>query len=245
MAAVILNVLIGMVTSVISGGSIWLWQQGRNNRLLHRKAAFFGLGRGVECLIVMNDKYSKPGTTAQHDVHAMIDIATLAAELDSPISVTKGADFRGHNGDSTEFCIGGPARGSNPRTGGHLAAHLPGVKLRPYSSDEDSLAFMVGERRFLCDRRNREHVLIAKFTPRGSTRPVIVLCGQTSVGNRAGIAFLKREYRTLAKTLASTSRFCIMVRVDSIATFGHEATSLAADVTTEAFEPAERAAAAG
>lgn len=244
-AAVVLNVLIGLVSSVISGGSVWAWQQGRRSRLRRRKAAFFGLGEGIECLIVMNDKFDKPGSVAQHDVHAMIEVSALAHELDSRVSMTKAAEFQGSNGDRTEYCIGGPAAGSNPRTGGHLSAHLPGVTLRPYSDTaEDSLAIVVGEERFRCDMGKTEHALVAKFTPPASSRPVIVVCGQTSVGNRAAVAFLQREYRTLTRTLASTDRFCIVVRVDSIATYGHEAAALAADVTTAAFAPVEQPAGA-
>lgn len=236
MTAAVLNVLVGLVTSVLSGGSVWLWEKGRRSRLTRRKAAFFGLGHNSQCLIVMNEKHSAPGTVAQHDVYAMIEVAVLARELGSPLTIMK-SDFQGRNGDRVEFCIGGPSGGSNPRSGGHLTAHLPGVRIHPYSLDKESLSIVVGERNFPCDRGNREHVLIAKFTPSGSTRPVILLCGQTSIGNRAGIAFLKHEYRALSKTLHSTSRFCIVVEVAAIQTYGHEATNLAADVTAIAFAP--------
>jgi hypothetical protein len=142
----------------------------------------------------------------------------------------------GINADRTEFCIGGPMGGSNPRTGAHLTAHLPGVSIIPDESDRrDSTAIVVGGQEFPCDRGNEEHALVAKFTPPGSSRPVIIICGQSSITNRAAIHFLRREYRSLAKALSSTERFCIMVRVASIGAYGFQAAELAADVTGTAF----------
>jgi hypothetical protein len=243
-ATAVMNILIGLVTSVVSGISVWVWQKGRRSRLLRRRTAFFSLGRGRQCLIMMPDKYDRPGSVARHDVHAMIEVATLAHDLGSPVSVMPADNLKGHNGDRTEFCIGGPI--SNPRSSGHLAAELPGVEIRPYQEGAaDSMAIVVGRDRFLCERRNREHVLIAKFIPKGSTCPVIVISGQTAIANRAGIVFLKREYRALTKSLSSTNRFCIVVVANSIGAYGHEATSLAADVTVLAFTPIELPAPAG
>ena len=234
--AAILNIVIGLVTSVLSGGSVWLWDRGKNIRVVRRKAAFFGLKPGGTCLIVMNNKYNKVGSTHHHDVHAMIEVATLANDTGTRIAVESCNDFHGSNGDRTEFCIGGPTAGSNPRTGGHLASHVPGVTICPYDpARSDSLAFEVGGRQFLWDRGNEEYALVAKFTPPGSSRPVIVISGQTSITNRAAIHFLKSQYRTLSKVIESIDQFCIVVRVTSIGTYGYQAAELASDVSAAAF----------
>lgn len=236
MSAAVLNIVIGLVTTVLSGGSVWLWEGGKNARLLRRKAAFFGIEPRGTCLIVMNNKYDKPGSMHHNDVQTLIEVATLASDTRAQVTVESGNDFHGSNGDRTEFCIGGPS--SNPRTAGHLRSHLPGVTPRPYDPvTGEAMAIVVGDQRFICDRRNQEYALVAKFTPPEASRPVIVISGQTSIGNRAAIHFLKREYRNLSKTIASTDRFCIIVRVTSIGTYGHEAAELASDVTSVAFTP--------
>src|SRR6516225_8751279 len=122
-SSVLANIAIGLVTSVIGGGAVWLWQRARNVRTLRRKERFFGIEPGGTCLIVMNNKYNMPGSTHHNDVHAMIEIATLASSIGSAVLIESCNDFQGVNGNRTEFCIGGPA--SNPRTAAHVAAHLP------------------------------------------------------------------------------------------------------------------------
>jgi hypothetical protein len=233
-SAVFLNIVFGLVTSIVSGGSIWVWHRTKDARSRRGKAAFFGLEAGGTCLIVMNNKWDAPGSVSNHDVHTMIEIATLASEIGNPISVLSSNEFHGLNGSRTEFCIGGP--GSNPRTTGHLAAHLPGVAILPIDVGQPaSGAFVVGGRRYLRDKGRREHALIARFTPPGSSRPVLLISGQRAIANRAAIYYLKREYRDLAKTVASVDRFCVVVRLDASDTYGYQAVSLERDVTAEAF----------
>jgi hypothetical protein len=97
------------------------------------------------------------------------------------------------------------------------------------------MAIIVGSERFLYDRGNQEYALVAKFTPPASRRPVIIICGQTSIANRAAVHFLNREYEELSKLLSSIDRFCIIVRAASISTYGYQAGELASDVSATAF----------
>ncbi|MFI0368564.1 hypothetical protein ACH35V_11820 [Actinomadura sp. 1N219] len=230
--------MIGLVTSVLSGGGVWLLNRAKHARTLHRKAAFFGLEGGAPCVVVMNDKYSKTGSTAQDDVHALVEIAMLGRELGSPVAIRQAREFREGNGSSTEFCIGGPSGGSNPRTGGHLAAHLPGVTILPYGDGDDSTAFLIGGEKFRYERGRRERALVAKFRPDPDSRPVFLISGQTALSNRAAVHFLKRRHRDLAESLESAERFCLIIRADDIETYGHEAATLERDVTHAAFVPA-------
>ncbi|GAA1628313.1 hypothetical protein GCM10009733_026320 [Nonomuraea maheshkhaliensis] len=235
MSDALLNIVIGLVTSVISGGSVWLWQHGHNARALRRKAAFFGLQQGKQCLIFTGNKYDSPGSADYQEVHALIDVATLAHEIGAKITLESCDLFRGSNGDRTEFCIGGPL-GPNPRTAGHLAAHLPGVEIKPWDRDRaDTLTIVVGGQAFPWNRRQEEYALIAKFTPPEASRPVFVIFGQTATGTRAAIHFIKREHHNLSQTLTSDDRFCIIVRVKGILTYGHQATELASNVSEAAF----------
>jgi hypothetical protein len=240
-----LNIVIGLVTSIIGGGCVWTWQRVRYTSTLRRKERFFGLQPRGTCLIVMNNKHGMAGAAHHDDVQAMIDVATLASGVGSAVVIESCNDFRGINGDRTEFCIGGPTGGSNPRTGAHLAAYLPGVTVTSgveFSPGEpvrrEPPAIMVGGREFRWRRGEQDYALVAKFTPAGSTRPVIVICGQTALSNRAAIYFLKREYTSLAKNLASIHRFCIVIGIAAAGTYGYQAAELAADLSATAFRPA-------
>lgn len=233
MSAALLNIVIGLATSIISGGSIWLWQRGRSLRILRCKAAFFGLKQGSVCLIVMANRPENPGTSNHDDVHALVEVGALAAEVGCQVSVYSPQEFHGSNGDRTEFCIGGPD--SNSRARGHLASYLPGISFRPYNpSRRDSIAIVAGGERFLRDPGNREYALVAKFTPKGSSSPVILICGQTAVTNRAAIAFLKSQYREVAKIITSTESFCIIIQVAAISTYGYQGASFERDVSAAA-----------
>jgi hypothetical protein len=104
-----------------------------------------------------------------------------------------------------------------------------------HANRRDSAAIVVGDQRFLLDLGNHEHALVAKFTLPEASRPVILICGQTPITNRAAIHYLKREYRALWKTVASVDQFCIMVRVTSTGTYGYQAADLECDVSAAAF----------
>src|SRR5690606_38773854 len=145
-------------------------------------------------------------------------------------------DFRGGNGDRTEFCVGGPIGGANIRTGGHLAAHLPGVVIHPYDGTHpDSVAIEVGGEKFLFDQGNQEYTLVAKFTPVESVCPVFLVAGQTSMANLAAIHFLRREYAQVARQLSSVERFCVLVKVSDIRTYEFHRARLEREVTAAAF----------
>jgi len=100
------------------------------------------------------------------------------------------------------------------------------------------LTYEIDGRVYPCSPGTEEFALVAKFTPDGSTWPVILICGQTALSNRAAVSYLKREHRALARTLPDLRRFALMLRVTASDAFGHEAAALAADVTGPAFAAA-------
>lgn len=235
MSSVLINVIIGLVTSVISGGSVWLWQQARRVRIIRRKERFFGIEPGGTCLIVMNNRPDMAGTASHDDVQAMIEVASLASSSGALVRIESGADFREINGDRTEFCIGGPR--SNTRTSGHIAANLPGIIMRPADpAGQYPSAIVAGSEEFPRKRGREEYALVAKFTPRASIRPVMLICGQSTVANLGAVKLFIRDYRRLAKVIPSINEFCVIIRVPSIETYGYGASELAADVSAIAFE---------
>ncbi|MFI6333510.1 hypothetical protein [Streptomyces sp. NPDC050535] len=230
----LLNVGIGLATSLLGAVLGRLWERGRRRRGLNRKAVFFGVRPGEDCLIVLGSKHGTPGSAHHRDARAGIELAVLLAEFGCRVAVEPGT-LRGGNGDRTEFCIGGPVGGANPRTGGHLAAHLPGVAIRPFGSGDDAVAFAVGGQQYDFDRGVQEYALVARFTPVESTRPVILVCGQSSVANQAAVQFLRRDYAQVAASVASVHRFCVLIRVGHIGTYLFHRASLEGDVSAAAF----------
>lgn len=234
MSAVLFNIVIGLATSILSGGSVWLWQRAKNARILRRKSVFFGLKPGSTCLIALTSRFDNPRAASHQDVQALIEVANLANEIGCPVSVWPSEELHESNGNRTEFCIGGP--GSSPRARGHMATHLPGIGWRPYNpSRRDSIAIVAGDQRFLCDPGHREYALVAKFTPTSSAAPVILICGQTSISNRAAINYLKNEYLKVENMISSAERFCIIIRIEAANTYGYQAASLECDISDTAF----------
>ncbi|MFE9646343.1 hypothetical protein ACFYO0_19995 [Streptomyces sp. NPDC006365] len=223
------------MTSLIGGGFVWLWERGKRARVLRRKADFFGLVPGETCFIVIGNKHNARGVATHKEIRAMIEVATLAGQLGCDVATESSDDFRGSNDDRTEFCIGGPLGEANLRAGGHLAAHLPGVRILPYGQSPESVAFVVGGRRYLFRKNEVEYALVAKFTPPQATRPVVLVCGQSSLANQAAIHFLKRNHRQVADALDSIDRFCVLIKVANIGTYGFQGASLERDMTGSAF----------
>lgn len=229
------NIGIGLVTSLLGGVFVWLWERAKRTREVNRRAEFFGVRPGHTCLIVLGNKYDAPGAAHYRDVRGVVELSLLAGELGCKVAVESG-DFRGGNGDRTEFCVGGPTGGANIRTGGHLAAHLPGVTIHPYDGTRpDSVAIEVGGEKYLFDRGNQEYALVAKFTPAESTSPVFLVSGQTSVANLAAIHFLRREYVHVAGRLSSLERFCVLIKVSGIGTYEYHRAELEREVSAAAF----------
>jgi hypothetical protein len=234
MLSVLANVAIGLLTSLVGLGLGTLWERGRRRRALYRRAAFFGTRPGEHCVIVVGTKHGQPGTTQQRDLRAVVELTVLLSELGCRVSVESG-ELRGSNGDRTEFCVGGPIGGSNPRTGGHLTAHLPGVRIIPFSDRRDSVAIAVGGERYYFDRGHQEYAVVAKFTPRESSRPVVLVCGQSSVANQAAVHFLRREYAQVVRSVSSTDQYCLVVKVSDIGVYSFHRSVLERDVSAEAF----------
>jgi hypothetical protein len=180
------------------------------------------------------------GVASHDDVQAMIEIASLASSSGASIRIESCMDFRELNGDRTEFCIGGPR--SNPRTAGHIATSLPGITMRPFdAAGQRPSAIVAGDEEFPRDRGKEEYALVAKFTPPASRRPVVLICGQSTIANLGAVNFLIRDHLKISKAISSISKFCIIIRVASIETYGYGASELASEVSAAAFQDSQPA----
>lgn len=229
------NILIGLITSTVSGTAVWMWRRAHDRRTLAGQGEMFGLKPSGCCLIVVNHHWQKSGSTSHNDVLALVSVASLAQRLGNVISVLPDDESRERHGSCSEICIGGPR--SNARTEAHLATALPGVIVRPLSNRRDSSAFIVAGNRHLLDHGKVDHALVARFPAGEAKHPVLLVCGQSAIANRAAVAYLMDNHRSLAQHVADVDRFCLLLRVESAKTFGVEATSLVADVTDAAFRP--------
>ncbi|MER7581226.1 hypothetical protein [Kitasatospora sp. NPDC097691] len=227
MSDAVLNVVIGLVTSVVSGGSVWVWKRVSTARILHRKQALLGLRPGVPCVIILNSHWQVPAVTEHSDVYAIIELAMLAEEAGCAFSLVA-AEAPELNGDRAELSIGG--LGSNRRNVEYVARHLPGVSVNQRGD------FTVGGECFIHEQGRADHALVAKFTPPRHAQPVLVIMGQSAIANRAAVHLLKRDYKVLLKEIESPDRFCLMVRVDAADTYGYQAVEVATDLSAVAFQ---------
>src|SRR6266700_1461423 len=175
MSGALANVVLGLVTSLLSGTAVWLGQRLYGLRRRRREAAFFGVRPTERCLLVMNRMPANPKGMRHSDIHALIDLAVQVRELGGEPEMTVFDQLTEVPGQQAEFCVGGPQ--SNERTKAHFAHYLPGVALRPYNPNRrDSVGIVVGDQRFYWDPEEQAHAVLARLVPpsgRPQRRPVL------------------------------------------------------------------------
>jgi hypothetical protein len=129
LSAVILNIVVGLITSLISGASVWVWGRARVTRRQRDRARFFGVSPGDTCRIVAPQAFGAPRTVSKHDVFSIVELAKLMRDLRADVDVVAAGEGTHGVGDLTEFCVGGPA--ANTRMQSHLARFLPGYRSFP------------------------------------------------------------------------------------------------------------------
>ncbi len=234
MSAVILNIVVGLMTSLISGGSVWAWGRARVTRRQRDRARFFELSPGDTCRIVAPHTFGAPRTISRHDLFSIVELAKLMRDLRADLDVVGSGEGTYGVGDLTEFCVGGPT--ANVRTQSHLARFLPGVSIRSFAPDSPrSAAIVAAGQEFLRERDSREYVLVAKVRAPDGGRPLFLICGQTAITNRAAASYLRDNYRTISSAHGVRENWCVVLRVVAPSVYGHQLTELAADVSAGAF----------
>jgi hypothetical protein len=234
LTAVVLNIVVGLLTSLISGGAVWTWGRARVSRRQRDRARFFGLSPGDTCRIVAPHYFGAPRAIAKHDVFSIVELAKLMRDLRAELDVVGSGEGAYGVGEVTEFCVGGPT--ANVRMQSHLARFLPGVSIHTFTPDSPkSAAIITAGQEFLRDPDSREYVLVARVRPADGERPLFLICGQTGITNRAAAAYLRDNYHTISAAHAATESWCIVLRVVAPAVYGHQMTELAADVSASAF----------
>jgi hypothetical protein len=242
LSAVILNVAVGLITSLISGASVWSWGRARATRRQRERARFFGISPGESCRIVAPQAYGAPRTVSKHDLFSIVELAKLMRDLRADLDLVSSEEGTYGVGDLTEFCVGGPT--ANTRMKSHLARFLPGVSILSYAPESQKPdAIVAGRREFLRERDSLEYVLIAKVRLPDGGKPLFLICGQTGITNRAAASYLRDNYRRISPVHGDSGNWCVVLRVMAPSVYGHQMTELAADVSASAF--AARAAVSG
>jgi hypothetical protein len=233
-SAVVLNVVVGLITSLISGGAVWVWGRARVTRRQRERARFFGLTPGDTCRIVAPQAFGIPRTVSKQDVFSIVELAKLMRDLRADLDVVSSDEGSYGVGDLTEFCVGGPS--ANMRMKSHLTHFLPGVTVLSYAPDSHKPATIaVGAEEFLREPDAREYVLVAKVRVADNGRPLFLVCGQTGITNRAAAAYLRDNYRRISSTHGDRENWCLVLRVLAPSVYGYQMTEVAADVSASAF----------
>jgi hypothetical protein len=141
LSAVVLNIVVGLMTTPISGGSVWAWGRARVTRRQRERARFFGLSPGDTCRIVAPQAFGAPRTISRHDVFSIVELAKLIRDLRADLDVVGSGEGTYGVGDLTEFCVGGPT--ANVRMQSHLARFLPGVSIHSFAADSPRSAAII------------------------------------------------------------------------------------------------------
>jgi hypothetical protein len=211
---VVEQLALGLGTSVISGGAVWIGQRLTISRRLRRRRHFLGLGRVYpRAHIIVGRKYGSTDSIHENDVAAALEIGNLlrAAGGETVDIVPAGASGQSAP-DSVEFCLSGP--GSNPRTGAHLRRYLPALEV----GDKD--AYVVSGHLYERQPGAEEYVLLARICR--TDRPhLFLISGQTSVTNLAGAAYLARNEPALARRFGDRGSFAFILKVIDTHVYGH------------------------
>jgi hypothetical protein len=234
LSAVIVNIVVGLITSLISAAVVWAWGRARVTRRQRERAGFFGLSPGDTGRIVAPQAFGAPRSVSRNDVFSIVELAKLMRDLRADLDVVGSGEGTYGVGDVTEFCVGGPA--ANVRMQSHLARFLPGVSVRSYPRESHKPAVIAaGGQEFLREPDAREYVLIARARRPDGGKPLFLICGQTAITNRAAASYLRENYRGISSDHADGTNWCLVLRVVAPSVYGHQMTELAADVSATAF----------
>ncbi|GAA1594455.1 hypothetical protein [Actinoplanes couchii] len=236
------DLLINLLASVIAGTSVWLAGFLVRRRKLSRERAFFGLGSGASCLLVVSRHASSPKESSVHrrDVAALVELATIARECGAHADRVGEDQPSGEIGRLTEFCVGGPGDAS-PRSATHVRTILRGVTYEVFDDVKRRMSFTVGGTEYVLSAEN-SYVLLARFWGPAGGRPVFYIGGLSAGSNLAGARYLARHHAVLNGRYGADRPFALVLRIVEPAAYGTDFTELAADVTDVVFRRGEEKA---
>lgn len=191
------------------------------------KSKFFAVKPKDNCYIVLNNKPGGYKSMSHGDIETLIEVVEVVHELGGRIEVAPFDEKPKGVGIMTEFCIGGPH--SNERTKAHLVNHLSGLTFHDYlPGDLDSMAIEFEGKKYRYEKDDdgklkQGYVILAKFYNNElfNSKPIFLICGQTSITNKSAIAYLIQNYEKLAKEFGDKA-FCLIVKPRDYKTYGYQ-----------------------
>ncbi|GAA1848247.1 hypothetical protein [Asanoa iriomotensis] len=228
------DLAINLVASALAAVAAWLVQRGVSYRRLARMRGFFGLAEGAPSLLIAGRHWSSPRVSSVHrnDMGAIVELGAIVKDCGGRADLVPAAEAPKELGKVTEFCIGGPE--SNPRTGAHLRALMPGVRVTTYEEGGERVPILVGDERYERQPHEEAHVLLARALP--TAHPVFLLIGQTALANLAAARYLAGHHRELQRQYGDSSPFCLVLKVRQPGAYGPDLVELVGDVTEAAFD---------
>jgi hypothetical protein len=230
---VVQQLLLGVGSSVITGGAVWMGQRMRSTARTRSVRRFLGLaGRWHgRCRIVVGRHPALPRSIHQYDVAAMLEVGSLvrgAGAEPEVLAVEEASSMP----DAVEFCISGPT--ANSRTAAHLQRFLPGIRMLPFvRGDASSLALIAtGDAEYRREPGRAEYVALARIC-RPDRPHLFLIVGQTGITNRAGARFLTVSLPALRRRFGDDRSFCLVLRVVEPDTYGHFEVEEAGDLTAQ------------
>lgn len=211
---VVEQLVLGLGTSVISGSAVWLGQRLTVSRRLRRRRRFLGLGRVYpRAHIIVGRKYGSTNAIHINDVAAALEVSALLRAAGGDVADIVPAAASGRGGpDGVEFCLSGPD--SNVRTGAHVRRHLPDLEVGRQN------LYLVNGHTYEWEPGVAEYVVLARVCR--TDRPhLFVICGQTSMSNLAGAAYLTRHQPTLWRRFGERESFGLVLKVVDTEIYGH------------------------
>jgi hypothetical protein len=230
MPSTIQDLLIGLVTSVITGLAVWFWERFHRILDLAQKSRFFGIRPSENCLVVMNHNPRGRNLLSHGDVETVVEIVKIIYQIDGGVTIAAFDKALEPAGNITEFCVGSPA--SNERTEVHIKNFMQNIVNSPHSKDEpDSLAIFIEGKIYRYKHEEMEHAILAKIVPDQYANQIFLISGQSSFGNKAAVHFLAKNYKKSLLNKYKHKSFCLLLRIKEPKLYGYKSVELVEDLT--------------
>lgn len=224
-------IFINIISSFIFGFITGTWVNLRNKYSKRSKRKFFKIHKGDLVYITINERSNSPKTMSHRDILTLMETSKIANDLEGEILLEPIDTAKIAPGNQVEFCIGGID--SNKRSKIFLSKFFRNISMNSFK-DSNSLRISVDGINYDYVKGKRAYAILARIFPTLTSKPIFLLCGQTSLSNRAAAYYLEKNYNLLLKKYRKKS-FCMVLEIEDFEYFGFKSGRLAEDVTTKVF----------
>lgn len=232
MFGALFEIMIGIATSIIIGGTVYIFHKLKKLKRFNIESNFFMINPDIQCYFVMNHAY-QTNRINHNDVYALFELSKIIQELKGELEIFPVTGVQIAPGDNTEFCIGGPD--SNIRSKEHIETYLTGINVKTYSEDSPTIEIKVKDKIFKYNQYKKEYVILSKIMPLNKEFPIFLISGQSSITNRGAAYYLVNNYSQIIKKYGTTEQFCYILCINNSKLYGYKTIELVEDITESAF----------